>query len=405
MKVLIVAHGHPNFSKGGGEMAAYGHFEELLEQGHDAYYLGWNSTAESSDRPLEKINSREWLISTKVDFFNFSTIKDDALDGYHILLNSLKPEVVHFHHFIHLGIELPSFTKKIVGGVKVYLTLHEYLLACNNNGQMIKTNGQLCYRASPQECNKCFPNISAEAFFMREGYIKNCISIIDHFFSPSAFLMERMVDWGIPSSRISVIENILKLPAPVKQQSGSKARISKIGFFGQINPYKGLDVVLDAFDLVLKRIPTAHLYINGKISEINQPEYNHKLNEKMEKLTDSVTFRGAYSPETLPARLAEVGWIVMGSRWWENSPVVIQEAFAAGIPAILPDLGGMAEQLARTKFGLQYPVADPIGLAEKMAAAFSMSEAEYAALLKRRPRVPANKEILHRLHQLYQNTV
>jgi len=48
----------------------------------------------------------------------------------------------------------------------------------------------------------------------------------------------------------------------------------------------------------------------------------------------------------------------MGSRWYENSPVVIQEAIAAGRPLIVPNHGGMLEKTEG--LGLTFLPSDPI---------------------------------------------
>ena len=43
--------------------------------------------------------------------------------------------------------------------------------------------------------------------------------------------------------------------------------------------------------------------------------------------------------------MASVDWVVVPSIWWENSPLVIQEAFGYGRPVICSDIGGMAEKV------------------------------------------------------------
>jgi len=55
--------------------------------------------------------------------------------------------------------------------------------------------------------------------------------------------------------------------------------------------------------------------------------------------------------------------VVVPSIWWENSPLVIQEAFAAGRPVICSDIGGMAEKVTDGVNGLHFRVGDPEDLA------------------------------------------
>jgi len=52
--------------------------------------------------------------------------------------------------------------------------------------------------------------------------------------------------------------------------------------------------------------------------------------------------------------------VVVPSIWWENSPLVIQEAFGAGRPVICSDIGGMAEKICHDVDGLHVPVGNAL---------------------------------------------
>ena len=379
MKVLIVVHGHPQYSHGGGEVAAYAMYDSLKKAGHSAYILAWNNQPNAGEegRSIVQVTNNEWMISTKTDFFTFSSTNLDAIEAYKTLITSLKPDVIHFHHYIHLGIELPGLAKALLPKVKTFLTLHEYLLICNNNGQMIKTDGQLCEVSSPQACNKCFPSISPEAFFMREGYLKNCLSSIDQMICPSHFLMDRYLAWGVPKNKITYLENILIINKS-KTQKSKYDKIKTFGYFGQINYYKGLDILLDAMELIAHLAPRIRLHINGNFSSINSPQYQKELEAKIESLGEMVDFKGPYSNTSLLSRMDQVGWLVMSSRWWENSPVVIQEALANKTPLILPNIGGMEEKV--NKNGFLYEAKDPESLSKVLLKASTIKLADYNKL-------------------------
>ena len=66
--------------------------------------------------------------------------------------------------------------------------------------------------------------------------------------------------------------------------------------------------------------------------------------------------------------MAECDYLLIPSRWWENSPVVIQEAFAAGLPVICSGIGGMAEKVKDGVSGLHFRVNDPVDLARVILA-------------------------------------
>jgi len=62
-------------------------------------------------------------------------------------------------------------------------------------------------------------------------------------------------------------------------------------------------------------------------------------------------------------------WIVVPSIWWENAPLVIEEARAAGRPVICSGVGGMAERVAHGVRGLHTPPGDAAALAETLRTA------------------------------------
>jgi glycosyltransferase involved in cell wall biosynthesis len=61
--------------------------------------------------------------------------------------------------------------------------------------------------------------------------------------------------------------------------------------------------------------------------------------------------------------MARCDWIVVPSIWWENSPVVMQEARLAERPIICADIGGMIEKIDPT-VDLAFPARSPAALAD-----------------------------------------
>jgi glycosyltransferase involved in cell wall biosynthesis len=86
----------------------------------------------------------------------------------------------------------------------------------------------------------------------------------------------------------------------------------------------------------------------------------------LEQLQDCVDLVGPYQQDQIPELMASVAWVVMGSRWRENAPVVIEEALACGRPLLVPDLGGMAEKVRDGLDGYFFPVGSSLALAELM---------------------------------------
>ena len=67
--------------------------------------------------------------------------------------------------------------------------------------------------------------------------------------------------------------------------------------------------------------------------------------------------------------MAETDWVVVPSVWWENAPLVIQEAFQHGRPVIASDIGGMAEHVRDGVDGLHFRAGDHEALARTLGNA------------------------------------
>jgi glycosyltransferase involved in cell wall biosynthesis len=61
--------------------------------------------------------------------------------------------------------------------------------------------------------------------------------------------------------------------------------------------------------------------------------------------------------------MRDIDWVVLPSRWWENSPLVVQEAFMHDRPVICSGIGGLAEKVQDDVNGLHFLVGDAESLA------------------------------------------
>jgi glycosyltransferase involved in cell wall biosynthesis len=66
--------------------------------------------------------------------------------------------------------------------------------------------------------------------------------------------------------------------------------------------------------------------------------------------------------------MRSVDAVLVPSIWWENSPLVIQEALASRRPIICSDIGGMAEKVRDGIDGCHFRAGDPRALAELLAS-------------------------------------
>lgn len=372
-KILFIAHGHPDISKGGAEIAAWNLFEKCKEEGIEALFIARDAATPHTGSAFSIRAKNEIILHSAIDDW-FSLTNKNAVHVFgdlKKLVRQFKPDVIHVHHYSHIGMEMFPTLRQAAPEARILLTLHEYMAICLHNGTMVKfETNKLCYKSSPSDCNRCFPGHSPGDFFLRKQFIMDQFSYVDHFISPSEFLKSRYIDWGIPENKISVIENYLpniNRREPRTLAEGEKR--TRFAYFGQITPFKGLDVLLSAILLIPKPIRrTLSLEIHGANINAQSDEYQANIRSLLKKCDGIVTMRGAYESHQLPDLMAQNDWIVMPSIWWENSPVVIQEAIAVGRPLIVADIGGMKEKV-EGKAGLTFSAKSAASLAGMMQEA------------------------------------
>ena len=76
----------------------------------------------------------------------------------------------------------------------------------------------------------------------------------------------------------------------------------------------------------------------------------------------------AYRNEDVVRLMAENHVIVVSSLWWENAPLVIDEARAAGCIILGSDLGGVGEALHTAPTGRTFGFNDADDLADELIA-------------------------------------
>ena len=363
-RILTFSHGHPDFHLGGGELAAYNLYKAYGKRPdvEASYFVARHDRGRGATGAISLRRQNEYLWEQSVgDWLRMRSVNSHSLqNSFPDLIRALRPTVVHTHHYLHLGLEYLQVIKRIDPAIRIVMTLHEYAAICFNNGQMIKTGTQrLCTRESPEDCRRCFPDRSVEDFWLRKHRFRGYFRLVDHFVAPSEFLRQRYIDWGIAPERISVIENGQASSGmlPPRALPDGETR-NRFAFFGQINPYKGIDVLLEGL-MLLKKSERRKLVleVHGANLEFQTEEFQARIARLRKRLEadGTVQWIGPYEPFQMKQRMAHADWVVIPSIWWENSPMVIQEAFALGRPVVGSDIGGMAEKITDGVDGVHVP--------------------------------------------------
>ena len=408
LRVLVASHSHPVISKGGAEIAAYELFVRLRRTpGIKPFFL-----ACSRDQAYGRLGSQitqpfsddEFVyMAGQFDWFKFANQDARFPHEARELLRQLRPDVLHFHHYANFGVEIFAQIKDLLPESRIIVTLHEFLAICNHYGQMItKGKSSLCYKSGAIACTKCFPEIPQTDFFLRKQYVMRFFDHVDHFISPSHFLAERYIEWGLDSARVSVIENATaSTVGAAATVAGSGSGPLRIGFFGQISYLKGINVLLEAARLLEteERLDIS-FEIHGDYRS-QPPDFQADFLKRLETAGENVIFHGPYDNRIVDRLMHSVDLILMPSIWWENSPVVIQEAFRAERPVVCSDIGGMAEKVRDGIDGFHFPVGSPIGLASLLKR-LATNRQEIAEIVTRMKRQESSEDLVSAHVELYE---
>jgi glycosyltransferase involved in cell wall biosynthesis len=381
-RVLYVMHGHPAIRPGGAEGYALELYKAMRSsQRYRPTVLARTGPPQTVDALRD--GTRLSLVEDDPDQLLFATDASDynlmlgALASpvpvtkyYPEVLRELRPDVVHFHHTLYLGYGMISATRRVLPEAAIVYTLHEYLPICHHHGQMVRTKeDELCHEASPLRCHECFPNIRPHEFFLRKRYTQAHFDEVDMFVAPSRFLMQRYLDWGIPAERI-INEDYGRPPfAPLPDADDPERPRNRLGFFGQFSNFKGVQVLLKAMAIVHERQPDVRLWLHGANLDLHSPEFQREFMELLEAAGESTILVGKYRPTDVARLMSQTDWAIVPSLWWENSPLVIQEAFGHRRPVICSNIGGMAEKVIDGHNGLHFRVGDPVSLAQTIERA------------------------------------
>lgn len=285
------------------------------------------------------------------------------------LLDAFDPDVVHFQHFKGLSATLPSLCSE--RDVACLATLHDFWMICHRE-QLFRPDETRCRGPeSVAKCTDCYrealaqhPDRNAPAAFRgsdarpvqrRTDRLTGALKATDRLISPSAFLREKFIEFGVPPSKIVHRRNGIRTEG-FNDTGFDPTEPIRIGYAGRITELKGVHHLIGAFEDVEG---DAELHVYGRFDP--DREYHARLAALAD---ERVTFHGRYEDPAAPYAAMDV--FVLPSIWYENSPLVIQEAFAARVPVITGNVGGMAELVTHGRDGLTFAVGDTESLADRL---------------------------------------
>lgn len=398
MRILIAVHGFPPTHTAGAERQAERMAQWLTRHGHEVEIFAIESVSTPGFKVEEGVQDgfpvHRLSYDVKESHDPFRNLYDNPRIGEAVrnILAQKHFDVMHLVSGYMLGGQVVFAARRM--DVPVVVSLMEYWFMCPQIN-LVQPTGHLC--SGPESDNKCMRclmedkrrfRIPAQASprFMdafwgvaqhlpfahemkhsverRRIHLREALNAADRVICNSNFIISKFAEFGFETDRFTFIRQGL---ATAHDDSIHIDHIEqtplRVGYIGQIKFHKGVDLVIDAAISLLDDGYALQLDLWG--SETETPDYVNDLKQRTAAYP-TIHWNGRYSGGQVWDVLGAMDVLVIPSRWYENSPNVILEAFYAGVPVITTNLGGMSELVEHEKSGLVFELNNPADLAHQL---------------------------------------
>lgn len=320
--------------------------------------------------------------------------------GFRRLLQHRRPEIVHLHaHTSAVSYRLGAYAREV--GAKLCFTYHTPSVSCLR-GTMMQFGRKPCdgkldvcrcsvcvfqSRGMPAPLGNIFAAVSPAVggAFMNAGLSGRAATVLgmprlmqdahrrfrkliegaDAVVAVCQWVADVLAVNGVSPTKVVVCRQGLYTRAAVSRAPGNYPRSEgplRLGYFGRIDPVKGLDTVIEA----IRRIPQAAVRLD--IYGICQPGSESYLS-RLKRMADSrIRFNAPLDQTEIIDAMRQCDFVVIPSHWLETGPLVAYEAFAAGTPVLGSRLGGIAELVHHDRDGVLVAPDDPAAWSDTLAS-------------------------------------
>lgn len=300
------------------------------------------------------------------------------LDGwFRRVLDEVMPDAVHFFHLRQLGANLIDVAK--AAGARTVVNLMDFWFLCPRF-TLRRPDGTLCQGppdggAGCVPCN--YPGLAGveptpapaqllpgnpsrlRALLDRKDQLLKRLAAADAVIAPSRFLADMFTHNGLHHDALEVVPYGLEAGRVEARAVARPRRPLRLAFCGVLSPWKAPDVLVEAVRRIDRDL---ELRIHGNTAEPMFADYIARVRNSAAN-DPRITFAGAYEAAQTSDVFAAMDVLVVPSTWYENTPFVVLEAFAAGVPVIASDLGGLSEIVRDGDNGLLFAAGDSAALA------------------------------------------
>ena len=368
MKICLINNLYPPYARGGAEQVVRKTIERLIQDGHHVVLVTTSPEGEYSwhEGNLTIYRFRPWNLFFYTQGYRYHWLARLVWHGinlFHIsaaaytkeIIQKEQPDVVHTHNLMGISFLIPRMIRKL--GVRHLHHVHDVQLV-EPSGIILKQHEQsFRYTGWP---TKIYTVI-----------VRKLMGSPDVVISPSKFLLNFYQKRGFfKQSKQVVLRNPLTVPMQTQRHKHDQT-VFRFLYLGQIEEHKGVQIAIDAFLALGKSLP-----IRCELAIVGGGSLLEKIKEKT-KTNDNIRVYGKVGREELPALFHDANMTIVPSLCYENSPTVIFESFAFGVPVLASNIEGVAELIDENKNGQTFEAGNKQTLKEKMLWALNHKDNVY----------------------------
>jgi len=313
------------------------------------------------------------------------------------ILDEERPDVVHLHAFTRaVSLRLVHESKR--RDIPVVFSYHTPTVSCQR-GSLLRWGSEICdgvldVRACarctlhghglakpasvvagslPSGIGRLLGGIGAsgglwtalrmtELVELRHAAFRALMREADHVVALCQWVKDLLLRNGVPPEKVTVSRQGVGRGIPARPNRTPSPTL-RIAFLGRLHPAKGVHLLIEA----LRRDP--QLPVRLDIFGVAQGDADRSYAKRLAKLASGdlrMALRAPIPNAQVVERLQEYDLLAAPSQWLETGPIVVLEAFAAGIPVAGSNLGGIAELVEHGVNGLLVDPALPDAWADAL---------------------------------------
>jgi len=202
-----------------------------------------------------------------------------------------------------------------------------------------------------------------ELLTCRKSTFRELVDIASTVVAVSAWVRELLIRNGVPQGKIVLSrQGTDVVPLAAGQKSPLAGRPLRAVMLGRLDSTKGFDTLIEALALIPDLECEVDVYgieQHGGVGETDRLRGLASRDRRIRMLP-------AFPSGEAAAVIRNYDVTLVPSKWMETGPLVVLESFAAGVPVIGSNLGGIPERIRHDVDGLLVESANPNAWAEAL---------------------------------------